>query len=78
MRVRKIVRHMEPYRQCSWPKENLHETGWKGYREERSQYNRKNPDTCMRHASWEIDGKSYCTQHAGLLVLEEFKEPEQQ
>lgn len=70
MIVRRIVRPEEDYGQCSYPKEALKEVGWKGYRERRSQQNGKNPSTCMRGASWEVDGKTLCTQHAGMIALE--------
>ena len=70
MNVRRIHRPDEDYAQCAYPKEALRAVGWKGYREKRSQYNGKNPATCMREASWEIDGKKLCTQHAGMTALE--------
>lgn len=78
MKVRRIHRPDEDYAQCAYPKEALREVGWKGYREvgwkgyreKRSQYNGKDPATCMREASWEIDGKKLCTQHAGMTALE--------
>ena len=70
MNVRRIHRPDEDYAQCAYPKEALREVEWKGYREKRSQYNGKNPATCMREASWEIDGKKLCTQHAGMTALE--------
>ena len=61
--------------QCQLPKEELHEIGWEGYREQRTKYNGQNSETCMRHAKWDIDGQLLCTQHAGMKVLEHFKEP---
>lgn len=70
MKVRRIHRPDEEYAQCAYPKEQLREVGWKGYREKRSQFNGKNPATCMREASWEIDGRKLCTQHAGMTALE--------
>lgn len=69
MRVRRVNRPTEDYAQCAFPKEQLREVGWKGYREKRSQHNGKNPETCMREASWEVDGRMLCTQHAGMAVL---------
>lgn len=30
----------------------------------------KNPDTCMREASWVLGGRNLCTQHAGMAALE--------
>ena len=70
MRVRRINRPEEEYCQCAYPKEQLREVGWKGYRERRSQYNGKDPSTCMREGQWEVDGKPLCTQHAGMIALE--------
>ena len=71
-----IVRKLDgpPYekRQCDLPKGDLAPgtLGWKGYREERARFNRLQPDRCMRHAKWEVDGRSLCTQHAGIAALE--------
>jgi hypothetical protein len=70
LKVRRIHRPDEDYAQCEYPKEALREVGWKGYREKRSRQNGKDPATCMREASWEIDGKKLCTQHAGMTALE--------
>lgn len=70
MQVRRVNRPTEDYAQCSYPKEKLHQIGWKGYREQRSRYTGKDTSTCMREASWEIDGAMLCTQHAGMTVLE--------
>lgn len=70
MKVRRIHRPSEHYAQCSYPKDQLREVGWKGYRETRSQRNGKDAATCMREASWEVDGKKLCTQHAGMTALE--------
>ena len=59
--------------QCQLPKEELHYTGWVGYREQRTRINTLSPETCMRHARWEVDGVLLCTQHAGIKALERFK-----
>lgn len=57
--------------QCSLPKEDLNPAslGWKGYREKRSKYNGQEPNHCMRHAKWVVDGVPLCTQHAGMKAL---------
>lgn len=70
MKVRKINRPEEEYCQCAQPASALREVGWKGYREGRSRQNGKDPSTCMREGQWEIDGKMFCTQHAGMIALE--------
>lgn len=61
--------------QCQCPRGDLHETGWAGYREQRARFNASSPDTCFRNARWSIDGTLLCTQHAGLIVLNHYKEP---
>lgn len=73
MKVRRINRPTEEYAQCSRPKEALSEQPWKGYRERRAAGNGKSVDTCMREAQWEIDGDKFCTQHAGMIALEELE-----
>lgn len=74
MRVRHIHRPSEEYSQCQFPKEELHEQPWRGYRESRTRYNGKDASTCMREAQWEVDGKKLCTQHAGIRALEHLEE----
>ena len=59
--------------QCQLPKEDLRDLGWAGYRERRTRINRLRPETCMRHARWEVDGVLLCSTHAGIKVLEEYK-----
>lgn len=63
-------------RQCDLPKEQLDPgtLGWKGYRETRTKLNGMDPSRCMRVASWQVDDKMLCTQHAGICALEHLGE----
>lgn len=52
----------------------LREAGW---RAERFSKNGHDPKCCQRFATVEIDGRPYCNQHAGAIVLEErLREPQ--
>lgn len=66
-------------RQCDLPKEQLDPgtVGFKGYREQRVKLNGFNPDRCMRVASWQVNDKMLCTQHAGICVLEHYEEKDE-
>lgn len=61
--------------QCQLPKGELHDLGYKGYREKRASYSNSDPSTCMRNARWRVDGLHLCTQHAGARVLDELAGP---
>jgi hypothetical protein len=69
MKARKLE-VVERFEQCSYPAAELEDIGFKGYRQRRSESNGKNPDFCMRHAMFEVDGKRLCPQHAGIAALE--------
>lgn len=71
MKVERIDRPNSHRRQCSLPKGELNpgSIGYKGYREKRAGAH-SNPETCLRDSQWLIDGKPYCTQHAGMKALE--------
>ncbi|WP_066681635.1 hypothetical protein [Sphingomonas sp. CCH9-E2] len=61
--------------QCQLPKAELHDLGYKGYREKRATYSRSDPETCMRNARWRVDGLNLCTQHAGSRALDHLAGP---
>lgn len=75
MIVRRLSEPRERW-QCDLPKEELDPgiVGWKGYREQRVKLNGMDPSRCMRVASWQIDDRVLCTQHAGICVLEHYEE----
>ena len=70
-----IVRKLQPKpdrdrHQCQFPKNKLKAVGYRGYREIRASRSGADPRTCMRDAAWGVDGRYYCMQHAGQIVLE--------
>lgn len=71
MTVVKIEGPPYPKAQCHFPKEQLREIGWKGYREQRVRLNKLNADYCMMHARYYVDGVPMCARHAGQHVLDQ-------